>query len=288
MVPPARTRTSDRQIRRLLLYPLSYGGEHIESTTPGHPPVPPVSVVRRSWCVRNAPPLRRRAAEGKLRRASRDHLAFVPGTVLLRPSIPTGGRPTLPTGRNPAGMLLGLSVVPAIGFAVAAFDTRLGFRLIMASVGLIMCVMIVALLLLPLARSAARGDPHRRDGRAPVCPSALRTAPGLSPSPLAAAPGGRAVLGSRGRTADAGELLTVHGVGTVRAARRVRSVSLALIAWSMRVPVGLRVGPSGISGVRGNGALNLDWGDIASASPVGEYGGPKLGLVTSAGDAVSD
>lgn len=180
-------------------------------------------------------------------------------------------------------MLLGLSVVPAIGFAVAAFDTRLGFRLIMASVGLIMCVMIVALLLRVRGLQPGVIRIDATGGLRFVPPRTHRAGLVAVPLSLLLPVGVLFWVRVAGLPTQASSSRFMASAPYVLLA--VSLVSLALIAWSMRVPVGLRVGPSGISGVRGNGALNLDWGDIASASPVGEYG-PKLGLVTSAGDAV--
>lgn len=180
-------------------------------------------------------------------------------------------------------MLLGLSVVPAIGFAVAAFDTRLGFRLIMASVGLIMCVMIVALLLRVRGLQPGVIRIDATGGLRFVPPRTHRAGLVAVPLSLLLPVGVLFWVRVAGLPTQASSSRFMASAPYVLLA--VSLVSLALIAWSMRVPVGLRVGPSGISGVRGNGVLNLDWGDIASASPVGEYG-PKLGLVTSAGDAV--
>lgn len=66
-------------------------------------------------------------------------------SVLLRPSIPTGGRQILATSWQFGPLMFGLSLVPAIGFAIALVDPRVGFKLLMASLAVVMLVLILML-----------------------------------------------------------------------------------------------------------------------------------------------
>lgn len=185
--------------------------------------------------------------------------------------------------RNPLPKLLGLCVVPVIGFTIAAVDSRLGFRLLMASLGMMMLVLIVALF--------------------------LRTR-GLRPGTIrVAAEGELRLMPSRGHRfgvvavplAMLLPVLALWAVGifdlpTQESSSRLMALlpiallatslgSLAMVVWSMRIPTGMRIGAAGLAGVRGGGAISLRWDELRSVALLGEYG-PKLVLTTRAGDAV--
>lgn len=52
----------------------------------------------------------------------------------------------------------------------------------------------------------------------------------------------------------------------------------------LRVPMGLRIAPAGLSGVRGAGSLNADWSEVEQASVVASNTGAKLVLQFSSSE----
>ncbi|KAM9863811.1 hypothetical protein ACI1US_00288 [Leucobacter sp. BZR 635] len=203
--------------------------------------------------------------------------------MLLRPSIPTGGRAILPGARKPSVMLLSLSIVPAIAFTIAVVDDRLGFRLFMASLGVMMLVLILALFsrvrgLRPgVIRVAAAG------GLRFVPPRAHRA--GLVAVPLAMLLPLLSWLMVRML-----DLPTQPSSSRLMAALPAVLVAVSLgslfvVARSMRIPLGLSVGPNGLAGIRGGARVDIAWSDLARAVLVG-VSGPRFVLETRAGPAV--
>lgn len=183
-------------------------------------------------------------------------------------------------------MVLGLCVVPAIGFTIAAIDTRLGFQLLMASLSVMMLVLIIALLL------RVRG----------LRPGAIRIV----------AVGELRFLPSRGHrvggiAVPVAMLLPVIILGVVAvcdlptqaSSSRLLALlpmvllgtsigSLAMAVWSMRIPLGLRVGATGLAGVRGSRVTNVTWDELERVAPLGAYGSKLVVATRSRGSIVLD
>lgn len=201
----------------------------------------------------------------------------------LTPRIPTGGRPILPGGRNPLPLLLGLYVAPAIGFVIAMLDTRSGFRLLMASLGFALLVLVLGL--------TARVRALRAGAIHVAAAGELRFVPPRSQrAAMVAVPLAFLV------PAVALVLIAVLDLPTQPSSSRLAAalpyvlwvfslVTLARLCLSLRVALGLRVGPDGLRGVRGSKRVELAWEDLASAAPVGAHG-PKLLLSTRAGASI--
>lgn len=197
-------------------------------------------------------------------------------SVLLTPNIPTGKRPILPSSRRTGPILLGLSVVPAMSFIIAAVDTRIGFQLLMVSLGITMLVLIVGLQLrlLGLRAGAVRIDasgtlrfvPPGSHWLAVVAVPIAFLVPVIVFILIAVLQLPTQMFSSR----------LLQGAPFLLAA--VSLGSFAHIAWSMRFPAGLRLGVEGLSGVRGSRRVEVGWGDILNVSPVGPHG-PKLMLL---------
>lgn len=201
-------------------------------------------------------------------------------SVLLTPNIPTGGRTILPKGRKTGGILLWMSVVPALAFIIAAVDTRIGFQLLMASSGIAMLVLIVGLQvrLRGLRAGAVRLDasgvlrfvPPRSQWLALVAVPTAFLMPVIAIVLIGVLHLPTQMFSSRLLQA-APFLLAAVALG-----------ALAQMAWSMRFPRGLRVGVEGLSGVRGSRRVEVGWDDILNVSLVGPFG-PKLMLLIREG-----
>lgn len=206
-----------------------------------------------------------------------------PRTVLLRPTIPTDGRPILPNGGPSSVLFLALCLVPAIAIAIAVVDTRSGFQLFMGSLAATMSVLIVALYfrMRGLRAGAIRIDAEGGLRFAP--PRSHRVS--LIAVPLSLLLPVAAMLSIRVL-----DLPTQASSSRLMAAMpfvltAVAAGSLALVAWSMRVPAGLRVSEHGLVGVRGSKPVDLGWDDILGASPAGQHG-PRLRVRSAAGGDV--
>lgn len=198
-------------------------------------------------------------------------------TLLLTPKISTGGRSVFPKGKNPAPFVWALLIVPAIAFAIAFADSRIGFRLFMASAGITMLTLIVALyfrsrtLRTGNIRIAASGELRF------VSPGSIRI-------------GAVAVAIAFFIPAIASLIITLLDLPTQQGLTRFTTVGPYAVAavglWllvkevlSARTPVGLRVSAEGLYGVRGTKRVDLHWDDLENATAFGRQG-PKLMLLT--------
>lgn len=203
-------------------------------------------------------------------------------SVLLRPNIPTGGRPILPKARQLGPAMLGLSVVPAIAIIIALVDSRVGFKLLMASLAVTMLVLILALFFRVKALQPGAVRIAAAGGLRFIPPKTHRAT--LVAVPLSLLLPVIVLLLVR-----ALDLPTQASSSRLMAALPIVFVavslgSLAVVAWSMRIPAGLQLAADGLHGVRGGKLINLSWADIVSAAPAGVHG-PRLMVMTRSGGA---
>lgn len=183
-------------------------------------------------------------------------------------------------------MTLGLCLVPAISFTIAAADSGLGFRLLMASLGVMMLVLIAALL---LRWRGLRPGVIRiaRAGELRFVPSRGHRF-GLIVVPLAMLLPVLAIVVVNARDLPM-QASSSRFMALLPIALLVTSiVSLAMIVWSTRIPVGLRVGAAGLTGVRGGGAINIAWDDLADAAALGGRGHNVVFTTRAGGTVVLD
>ena len=197
--------------------------------------------------------------------------------LLLTPKIPTGGRSVLPNGKNPAPFVWALLIVPAIAFAIAFADPRIGFKLFMGSAGITMLMLVVALYL--RSRSLRTGN--------------IRI---VESGSLQFVPSGTIRVGAVAIAigflipAIASLIISLLDLPTQQGFSRLIVVGPYVLAalgiWllvkevlSERTPAGLQVDAEGLRGVRGTKQVDLRWDDLENAAAFGKHG-PKLMLLT--------
>lgn len=196
---------------------------------------------------------------------------------LLTPDISTGGRSVFPKGKNPAPFVWALLIVPAVAFAIAFADSRIGFKLFMASVGITMLILVVALYF--RSRALRSGTIRIADeGELRFVPPGVIRAGNMGVAIAFLIP------------AVASLIITLLDLPTQQGFSRLTVVGPYLLAavgiWllvkevlSERTPAGLQVDADGLSGVRGTKRVDLRWEDLENATAFGRHG-PKLMLLS--------
>lgn len=205
-------------------------------------------------------------------------------TLLLAPAIP-GVEPAGDAWPRPSLVrLLGLALLPAVAGWIALVDHRIGFRLLMAGLGAAVLSIILGLLVRRLAlrpgrvRIAAAGELRF------VPPRSLRISAVAVPIAFLLPAAAAFAIAWFGLPSQPSVLRVSRTMPYV-----LTAVSLGMLgraAWSLRTPLGLRVSPEGLRGVRGSGSVALRWDELAGATAtLGRA--PSLVLLTHSGAAVS-
>ncbi len=188
------------------------------------------------------------------------------GLVAAHPRLEEPGVPSVPlfrNGRSPgrlAPIILAFAVPPA---AVAVFDDRLGLRLVMAS--LVIVISVAAIVAVVRSRTMAAGvvrfhnSSHSLWLRPPVMPS-LAVVVLLTVLLLPAAAQGAVELFGldtmpSGLTRRVPYVLAALSLG-----------SLVVMLWRLRLAPGIEMTPTGIHGVRGVGAVHWRWDEVGDVT----------------------
>lgn len=196
----------------------------------------------------------------------------------FKPNIDTDARSVFVNGKSPTPAILGLLVVPVIVLAIALADSRLGFKLFMASASFVLLTLVVALFV--RGRALRTGEVHIDvSGPLRFIPSRAMRVVGIAVALACLVPAAVALL-IAGLDLPAQQGFTRF---TTLGPYVLAVVGLWLLAqeiWSMRLPLGLRVDSTGLRGVRGGKRVDLEWSDLVSATAFGRHG-PKLLLLTA-------
>lgn len=199
----------------------------------------------------------------------------------LHPRIPSAEQVSVfPNGKNPRMLAWAVIAVALLPAALAVFDDRLGFRLVMAALAVTVVSAGVALLVMfgVIEPRVVRVDADARSLRFMPPAAAVWPISAIAVALLLPAVA-QLVVDTQGLPTMAG------GVLLTRAPYLLGVLGLAILAvrlWRRRTPAGLELTPERLRGIRGHGDLDLQWDDLAQASVVA---GPaaKLSLVPRGG-----